>query len=294
LLSTVYPSLIEALPTGARAPVLDTIAALQYRLAEHIAAVLKSEQTAEAIEKFVDRQVDKLLERKLDETVSEETFTLILQFAEDRIRGLVGEAAFEAKVRVFVGERLDDLARTDATLAEMFTPETIALIKERIDQQVGPILRLPGMETEAQRVWDSPGSEVTRDQRFLRLAFDSHPRRRARVPQAQRREGARVLVDLFRADDPDPAALRARMAGESVLVRRAAALRALLAVAHGSPQPAVAARARAVRGVDPDPRRNPLQAALPPTARHLRDRLRRRRRAALLRGLRRPRERRPQ
>src|SRR6266404_191614 len=139
LLSTVYPSLIEALPTGARAPVLDTISALQYRLAEHIASVLKSEQTAAAIENFVDRQVDKLLERKLDETVSEETFALILQFAEDRFRGLIGEAAFEVRVRAFVGERLEDLARTNATLAEMFTPETIAVIKERIDQQVGPI-----------------------------------------------------------------------------------------------------------------------------------------------------------
>jgi len=139
LLSTVYPSLIEALPSGARAPVLDTIAALQYRLAEHIASVLKSEQTAEAIESFVDRQVDKLLERKLDETVSEETFAQIVRFAEDRFRGLVSEAAFEARVRAFVSERLDDLARTDATLAEMFTPETVAVIKERIDQQVGPI-----------------------------------------------------------------------------------------------------------------------------------------------------------
>lgn len=139
LLSTVYPSLLEALPTGARAPVLDTISALQYRLAEHIASVLKSEQTAEAIENFVDRQVDKLLERKLDETVSAETFALILEFAEDRFQGLVSEEAFEVKVRVFVGERLDDLARTNATLAEMFTPETIALIKERIDQQVEPI-----------------------------------------------------------------------------------------------------------------------------------------------------------
>lgn len=139
LLSTVYPSLIEALPRGARAPVLDTIAALQYRLAEHIASVLKSQQTAEAIENFVDRQVDKLLERKLDETVSQETFAQILGFAEDRFRGLVSEAAFEDRVRVFVGERLDDLARTDATLAEMFTPETIAVIKARIDQQVGPI-----------------------------------------------------------------------------------------------------------------------------------------------------------
>src|SRR5438094_4573010 len=83
LLSTVHPSLIEALPRGARAPVLDTIAALQYRLAEHIASVLKSDQTAIAIKKFVDQQVDKILERKLEETVSRETFETILQFVEE-------------------------------------------------------------------------------------------------------------------------------------------------------------------------------------------------------------------
>ncbi len=97
LLSTVYPSLLDALPTGARAPVLDTIAALQLRLAEHIARVLKSEQTAEAIENFVDRQVDKLLERRLSDTVSEETFTQILRFAEDRFHRVVSEEGFEAK-----------------------------------------------------------------------------------------------------------------------------------------------------------------------------------------------------
>jgi uncharacterized membrane protein YheB (UPF0754 family) len=140
LLSTVYPSLMEALPSGARAPVLDTIAALQLRLSEHIAAVLKSEETAAAIEKFVDRQVDKLLEQKLDETVSEETFTQVLRFAEERFHGLVSEAGFDAKVRTFVGERLDDLTRTDATLAQLFTAETVALIKDRVDQQVQPIV----------------------------------------------------------------------------------------------------------------------------------------------------------
>src|SRR2546430_2337279 len=91
LLSTVYPSLIEALPSGARAPVLDTIAALQMRLAEHIAKVLKSEQTAEAIENFVDRQVEKLLERKLHDTISDETFAQILGFAETRFQSLVSE-----------------------------------------------------------------------------------------------------------------------------------------------------------------------------------------------------------
>jgi len=141
LLSTVYPSLVEALPAGARAPVLDTIAALQYKLAEHIASVLKSQQTAEAIEQFVDRQVDKLLENRLGETVSTETFDLILNFAAERFNGLVAEEVFETKVRAFVSERIDDLAQTNASLAEMFSTETVALIKERVDEQVGPIAR---------------------------------------------------------------------------------------------------------------------------------------------------------
>jgi uncharacterized membrane protein YheB (UPF0754 family) len=155
LLSTVYPSLVEALPTGARAPVLDTIAALQFKLAEHIASVLKSPQTAEAIELFVDRQLDKLLEKQLGETVSAETFDLILHFAEERFTGLVGEESFEEKVRVFVSERIDDLALTNASLAEMFTPETVALIKERVDEQVGPI---------AQHLADIASSPGTRQQ----------------------------------------------------------------------------------------------------------------------------------
>jgi uncharacterized membrane protein YheB (UPF0754 family) len=47
---------------------------------------------------------------------------------------------FETKVYEFVSGRLDDLARSDATLAETFTPETIAFIKDRIDQQVPPIV----------------------------------------------------------------------------------------------------------------------------------------------------------
>lgn len=155
LLSTVYPSLVEALPTGARAPVLDTIAALQYKLAEHIAKVLKSQQTADAIEQFVDRQVDKLLEKQLGESVSTETFDLILNFAAARFQGLVTEEVFETKVRAFVSERIDDLAQTNASLAEMFSAETVALIKERIDEQVGPI---------AQHLADIASSPGTRQQ----------------------------------------------------------------------------------------------------------------------------------
>src|ERR1051325_11418292 len=140
MLSTTYPSLLDAIPSGARAPVLDTISALQVRLAEHIASVLKSDQTAQAIETFVDRQIDKLLERRVSETVSEQTFALMRNFAQERFQAFISAEQFEAKVATFVSERIDDLARTDATLAEMFSPQTVALIKERIDQQVPPIV----------------------------------------------------------------------------------------------------------------------------------------------------------
>jgi uncharacterized membrane protein YheB (UPF0754 family) len=140
LLATVYPSFLEALPSAARAPVLDTISALQLRLAEHISSVLKSERTAEAITTFVDHHVDALLARHLSETVSEETFGKVLSFAEDRFHALVTQHGFEAKVRDFVSGRLDELATSQATLAEMFTPETVGLIKERIDREVPPIV----------------------------------------------------------------------------------------------------------------------------------------------------------
>ena len=140
LLSTVYPSFIDALPSQARAPILDTISALQYRLAEYIAAMLKSDETAQAISRFVDRQIDDLLSRKVGDTLSQEAFTGIVHFIEERLNRLVNEEGFEQKVRKFVSGRLDDLAQSNATLAEMFTPETIAYIKGRIDQQIPPIV----------------------------------------------------------------------------------------------------------------------------------------------------------
>ncbi|MDQ2974262.1 MAG: DUF445 family protein, partial [Acidobacteriota bacterium] len=78
LLSTVYPSFIEALPAQSRAPILDTISALQYRLAEYIAAMLKSDETAEAIRSFVDRQVNELFERRLDDLITADFINQIL------------------------------------------------------------------------------------------------------------------------------------------------------------------------------------------------------------------------
>jgi uncharacterized membrane protein YheB (UPF0754 family) len=140
LLATVYPSFIDALPAGAREPVLDTIAALQYRLAEYIAEMLKSEETAEEISSFVDWQVDGLLARRIGETLSDDAFEQVLRFVEGRFRRLVSEPGFKVKVRDFVSGRLDDLAHSGETLAKTFTPETVSFIKERIDQQVPPIV----------------------------------------------------------------------------------------------------------------------------------------------------------
>jgi uncharacterized membrane protein YheB (UPF0754 family) len=140
LLSTVHPSFIEALPAQARAPILDTISALQYRLAEYIAELLKGGETADAIESFVDRQVDELLTRQIGDTIPEAAFNQIQHFVQERLKRLVDDETSEATVREFVSQRLDDLAQSNATLAETFTPETIAFIKERIDSQVPPIV----------------------------------------------------------------------------------------------------------------------------------------------------------
>jgi uncharacterized membrane protein YheB (UPF0754 family) len=141
LLARVYPSFIDALPAQARAPILDTISALQYRLAEYIAALLKSEATAEAIESFVNRQLDELMARRVGDTLTESQLNSMLRFVRERIERLLNEEGLEEKISGFVSGRLDDLARSNATLAETFTPETVAFIKERIGSQVPPIVQ---------------------------------------------------------------------------------------------------------------------------------------------------------
>jgi uncharacterized membrane protein YheB (UPF0754 family) len=140
LLNTSYPSFIDILPRAARAPVLDAISALQYRIADYIVNALRNEETAEAVYGFIDRRVEELLARRLGETIEDEHFEQVIRFVEERFRSLVTEPGFEAKVRDFVGGRLAELASSNATLAEMFTPETVALIKERIDRQLPPIV----------------------------------------------------------------------------------------------------------------------------------------------------------
>ena len=140
LLARVYPSFLDALPSQARAPILDTISALQYRLAEYIASMLKSEETAQAIERFIDHQVDELVERRFGDMVSSETLDQVMSFLQQRLQKFISEESLERKLRDFVSGRLDDLSTSNATLSETFTPDTIQFIKERIDQQVPPIV----------------------------------------------------------------------------------------------------------------------------------------------------------
>jgi len=167
LLARVYPSFIDALPSQARAPILDTISALQYRVAEYIAEMLKSEETAEAIERFVEKQVDELIERRLGDIVSAESLEEALSFIQQRLQRTISEEGFEKKIRDFVSGRLDDLAHSNATLGETFTPDTVTFIKNRIDQQVPPIV---------QHLADIATSQTTRKQigSLIKLEVDQY------------------------------------------------------------------------------------------------------------------------
>jgi uncharacterized membrane protein YheB (UPF0754 family) len=133
-------SFVDALPSSLRAPVLDAISALQLRVAEYIADILKSEETAAAVNSFIDRRVDEILARRLTEVVTDDLYTQLLGFVEERFRLVTNERGFEAKIRDFVSARVDELAHSQATLAEVFTPETVAIVMERIDAQLAPVV----------------------------------------------------------------------------------------------------------------------------------------------------------
>lgn len=141
LLDKPRSSFVEALPSGVRAPVLDAISALQLRVAEYIASILRSEETAAAVNSFIDRRVDELLARRLSEVVTDEMYEQLVGFVEERFRHVVTERGFEAKVRDFVSARVDELAGSSATLAEVFTPDAVAIVKERIDSQLTPVVQ---------------------------------------------------------------------------------------------------------------------------------------------------------
>ena len=139
ILSQNYPSLIEALPTNLRTPVLDAISSLQLTIAEHIERVLRNEETQAAISSFVERRVDEVLSRRVAVVVDEETFEKIVGFVEERVRTAVESPALEKTIRDFVGRRIDELTGTETPLGIMFTPDAIDLLKEKAKEQIAPM-----------------------------------------------------------------------------------------------------------------------------------------------------------
>ncbi len=141
LLSQDYPSLIEALPRNIREPILEAIAGLQLRLAEHITAILHSEESTTAISSFVTRRVDEVLGKRVSDVIDDEAFAKIIAFIDLRIRAAVEMRSFEDKIREFVGRRINDLAGAETPLGDLFTEDAVSLLKEKANEQIEPAIR---------------------------------------------------------------------------------------------------------------------------------------------------------
>ncbi|MCY7374723.1 MAG: DUF445 family protein [Pyrinomonadaceae bacterium] len=163
LLSQSYPSLVEALPAGIREPILDAIVSLQFKITKHIQDVLQNEETAESINGFVTRRVDEFLSKRVSEVVDEEQFNKILDFLEKRVRGIVKEPVLEQKIKDFISNRVNDLANTNMTLGEMFTPDTIELLKEKSNEQIEPIIHQLAEIATSERTRNQIGALIKRE-----------------------------------------------------------------------------------------------------------------------------------
>ena len=163
LLSHDYPSLIEALPKNVREPVLDAIAALQHKVAEHIENVLKSEESLQTITGFVERRVDDVLSQRVSEVIDDEIFTQILGFLEERIHAAIHAKSFEENVRDFISRRIDGLVKTDTPLGAMFTDDSIALLKEKVNDQIEPVVHQLTDLAAAERTRNQIGALIKRE-----------------------------------------------------------------------------------------------------------------------------------
>jgi uncharacterized membrane protein YheB (UPF0754 family) len=140
LISENYPSLVEALPANVREPVLDAISTLQIRIAEHIDDVLHSDETIDSITDFVERRVDEVMAQRIADVIDEENFVKTLGFLKERVKGALHSETFEEKVKDFIGRRVDDLANLETPLGNLFTEESVALLKEKAGEQVQPLV----------------------------------------------------------------------------------------------------------------------------------------------------------
>lgn len=163
LLSQNYPSLIESLPANLREPVLDAISSLQIKIGEHIQTVLQSEETAVSISGFIERRVDDFLSKRVSEIIDDEQLTDILKFLETRVKNALKEPALDKKITEFIDKQIDGLASAPTTLGEMFTPETIELLKEKAFEQIDPIIHQLSELAAAERTRNQIGALIKRE-----------------------------------------------------------------------------------------------------------------------------------
>ncbi len=165
LLAEDHPSLIEALPKNVREPILDAISALQHKLADHIKEVLKSEDSLDAIRRFVTRRVDEVLGKRISEVVNDEEFAKVATFLDERIRTAVKAPSFETNIRDFISRRLDELFNSETPLGQMFTDDAVALLKEKANDQIEPAIK---------QIADVVATEKTRSQISALIKHEVH------------------------------------------------------------------------------------------------------------------------
>ncbi|HQU91234.1 MAG TPA: DUF445 family protein [Pyrinomonadaceae bacterium] len=163
LLAQNYPSLIETLPPNLRGPVLDAITSLQFTVAEHIDRTLKNEETQAVISSFVERRVDEVLSKRVASVVDDETFEKLVGFIEERIQSAIESPTLEKNLRDFVGRRIDDLANTETPLGAMFTPDAIALLKEKANEQIAPVAHHLTQIAAAERTRNQIGGLIKKE-----------------------------------------------------------------------------------------------------------------------------------
>lgn len=163
LLSQNYPSIVEALPANLREPILDAVSSLQLKIGTHIQTVLKNEETAQSISGFVERRVDEFLSQRVSQVITEEQFNKALGFLETRVRGILKEPILETKIRDFISRRVDDLAKTDLPVGDMFTPDAIQLLKEKAVEQIEPIVHQLANVATSERTRNQIGALIKRE-----------------------------------------------------------------------------------------------------------------------------------
>lgn len=163
IVKTDYPSLIEALPENLRKAILDSLESFQESLAEYVRRAVQSEETANAINQFVGKRIDDILNDDVAGLFTDETYTNLLNFLKAKAVSILDEPRLEEEISNFIGKRVSDLAHTETPLRELLSDDAILLIKQKAVEQIEPIVhQLTELATE-ERTKNQIGSLIKKE-----------------------------------------------------------------------------------------------------------------------------------